>query len=69
MSEQTWKYIDWTDCPFCGSDLEVLTDLPEGEPQQAWDGDEVRCTESCEAENLHMSVDMDDGHGWIGGDW
>jgi hypothetical protein len=64
MSKKEWKWWEFEQCPSCGCDLDVLTDLPEG---QAWDADEVRCNgEGCDA-RLQISVDED--HAYISGEW
>jgi len=66
MAKQ-WKLIDWAQCPCCGSDIEVFTDLPRN---YAWDGDKVHCLGKCEATGLQTTLSSDeDGTMYIGGDW
>ena len=67
---KTWKFLDWSECPTCGSDLEVFTDHDECIHQLVFDGDEVRCFgyDKCEVNIMHISVD-EYGNAWINGDW
>lgn len=39
---KAWKPLKNAECPTCGSDAEVFTDLDNG---CAWDGDIIRCAE------------------------
>ena len=41
MQLKTWKYFPFEQCPYCGSDVEVFNDTPEGIVS---DGDDIRCT-------------------------
>lgn len=41
--DKRWRLFEGADCPYCGDDVEVLTDCSPG---LVWDGDKARCV-SC----------------------
>jgi hypothetical protein len=55
-----WRYFEFEQCPWCGNDVEVLTDAPAGYVQ---DGDAVRCVDAnC---GFRSCVSVDDDEIWI----
>lgn len=59
-STKQWKYFEFEQCPWCGNDIDVLTDAPVGYVQ---DGDAVRCVDAnC---GFRSSVSVDDEEIWI----
>jgi hypothetical protein len=60
---KAWSRIEWGDeCPKCGDEVEILTDVPDG---LACDGDEARCV-SCGCKGVVAVADTDSA--WVNWD-
>jgi hypothetical protein len=69
MKTSRWVDCNLEDCPNCGGQLRMFTNMTDEEIAKSYyqDGDSVQCEDGCSAEGLYMSVS--DGEAFVNGLW